>query len=147
MKLYMLTAATSTRHRWQIFMASSYACWRMAPGIIITRTLEIRLLRHMLEMFASPTASESSFSFFCDLYRCVWTTRRWGNNDLMFSNMFRQDSVLRYLTRRSSQEYDVYQDFSSFLSFKSSGLSIFFKFTDFHKHCVPQARCTWFDYP
>lgn len=38
----------------------------MAPGIIITRTLEIlRLLRHMLEMFASPTASENAYFVIC----------------------------------------------------------------------------------
>lgn len=64
----------------------------MAPGIIITRTLEIfRLLRHMLEMFASPAASENK-------KLCVWTTKRWGNNDLMFSNMFQQDRTACYDT-------------------------------------------------
>ncbi len=51
--------------KWLIFMESSHACWRMAPGIIITHTLEIRwLLRHMLEMFASPAACENIFLFF-----------------------------------------------------------------------------------
>ncbi len=128
--------------RWQIFMESSYASWRMAPGIIITCTLEIRqLLCHLLEMFASPAASE--IIYFFGLLRCVWATEHCGKNELMSYDMFQhvgkdQDRTVCYDTL-------VVAHLKNYASLLSSSLSISFKLTDFHKHCAPQFLRAWFD--